>query len=374
VAFPASVQAYIDSLQEQGYTDLMFEQFNQKPLRGLIADNTDEYTGSGVITIDPYHGETPDSIDPLVRDALEVDDLFQEAISWMACFGANINSYQALNGLGMGVTFGAGIGVGIGFGAGIGAGIGAGATFGATSRAGVGFGGSAGAGFGFGASAGAGAGFSAGAFAGVGAFGSAGAGARSSANGFVAAGVSASAYSAGALAAAQGDVLFSTGASAVAVAGVDTGFGDPLYGYDSPYGGPGYGKAGYGDYGGLGFGASFGPMGDPGYMAPSNLTLAGVENQSSDLERLLTPKPGFGTGFGGVGAGDSYAGVGGGASVAVGGSISAFAIFAAPGSLIPNGNALTATGRRLGFAPTNPYNVPCLTQSGATGFDLLSLI
>jgi hypothetical protein len=66
--------------------------------------------------------------------------------------------------------------------------------------------------------------------------------------------------------------------------------------------------------------------------------------------------------------------VGGGASVAVGGSISAFAIFAAPGSLIPNGNALTATGRRLGFAPTNPYNVPCLTQSGATGFDLLSLI
>jgi len=373
VAFPASVQAYIDGLQEQGFTDSTFELYNQKPLRGLIADNSDEYTGSGVITIDPYHGETPDSIDPQVRGALEVDDLSQEAISWMACFGADINSYQALNGLGMGVTFGAGIGVGIGFGAGIGAGIGSGATFGATPRAGVGFGGSAGSGFGFGSNQRSN--FTAGAFAGAGAFGFAGAGAGLSANGFTAAGVSAASYSAGSLASMQDDVLFSSGnSSIIAAAGVETGYGDPVYGYDSPYGGPGYGKAGYGDYGGLGFGASFGSMGDPGYMAPTNLTLARVENQSSDLERLLTPKAGYGTGFGGVGAGDSYAGPGGGSSVSVGGVVSAFAIFAAPGTLMPDGNALTSTGRRLGFTPTNPYGVPCLTQSNATGIDLLSLL
>lgn len=367
VAFPASTQAYIDSLQDQGYTDPTFDLYGQKPLRGLIADNTDEYTGSGVTTIDPYHGETPDSIDPSIRDALEVDDLSQDAISWMACFGADIDSQDALAGLGMGVKFGAGVGVGIGFGAGIGAGIGAGATFGAVARAGVGFGGSAGSGFGFGSNQRNN--FTAGAFAGAGAFGSA---SSHPANGFAAAGASAS-YSSGVLESDQGEVLYSSGrASAVAVAGVDTGYGDPDYGYDSPYGGAGFGKAGFGDFGGLGFGSGFGAKGDPGHKAPNNLTLAGVENDSSDLDRLRTPTPGYGTGFGGTGAGDSHAGPGGGASVTVGGKISAFAIFAAPGTLAPNGDALTSSGRSAGFTVSNPYGVPYLDTPN--GIDLLSLL
>lgn len=375
IAFPASVQAYIDNLRAEGQDDQLFGLYQDRPLRGLISDNLDEYTGDNSGNISPnYQTEAlPEMQDQTVRDALEVDDLFQEAISWMACFGANINSYQALTGLGMGVNFGAGVGIGIGFGTGVGAGIGSGATFAPTPRVGVGFGGSAGSGFGFGANAGQG--FSGGAFAGAGTFGSAGASAGMSANGFTAAGVSASSFSAGQLAAMQGDVLFSSGSgTALASAGIENGLGDPNYGYSSPYGGPGYGQAGFGDYGGLGYGSGSGASGDPGFLPPSNVTFAGVENQSSDLERLLTSKPGFGSGFGGVGAGDSYAGPGGGASVSVGGVVSAFAIFAAPGSLTPNGNSVTATGRRLGFAPSNPYNVPCLTQSGATGFDLLSLI
>jgi len=372
VAFPVSVQAYIDDLRAAGQDDQLLGLYQDHPLRGMISDNTDEYTGSGTTSV--TNSDMPDSLDPLIRDQLEVDDLFQEAINWMGCFGANINSYQALSGLGMGVSFGAGSGIGVGFGASISAGIGAGATFGATPRSGVGFGGSVGRGFGFGAGS-SGSGFSAGSYAGSGAFGSQGSSAGLSANGFSSGNSPSSNFSAGVLASMQGDVLFSSGsATSGSTSGVDTGYGDPVYGYGSPYGGPGYGQAGYGDYGGLGFGSSLGASGDPGYMAPSNLTFAGEENQSSDLDRLLATKPGFGSGLGGIGVGNSYAGSGGGASVSVGGAISAFSIFAAPGNLVPDGNALTATGRRTGFTSTNPYNIPCLGQTNATGIDLLSLL
>lgn len=380
VAFPASVQAYIDDLRAEGRDAELMGLYQERPLRGLISDNTDEYTGAGSGNISPsYQGDgLPEMQLPTVRDTLEVDDLFQEAISWMACFGADINSYKALSGLGMGVKFGAGVGVGVGFGTGISAGIGSGATFGPTPRAGVGFGGTAGTGFGFGANAGTG--FSAGAFAGAGTFGSVGASAGQSANGFTAAGVAATSYSAGQLSAMQGDVLFSAGTgSALASNGVNNGLGDPNYGYDSPYGGAGYGQAGFGDYGGAGYGAGFGISGDPGFLPPSSVTFAGVENASSDLDRLLAANPGYGSGFGGVGAGDSYAGAGGGASVAVSGVVSAFALFAAPGTLAPGGSALTnprsftATGKSLGLTPTNPYGVPDTAQS-RSGIDLLSLI
>lgn len=376
IAFPSSVQAYIDGLRASNQQDLpdldLLDRLTTKPLRSLIADNKDEYTGSGNMNVDYLDGLAPEVFDPRVRDALEVDDLFQEAISWMACFGADINSYSLLNGLGMGVTFGAGVGVGIGFGVGISAGVGSGATFGATARAGVGFGGSAGRGFGFGANSGLG--FTGGQFAGPGTFGSSGSAAGRSANGFTSAGVGASSFSPGELAAAQADVLFSAGASArasTAPTTLDTGYGDPAYGYPSPYGGVGFGQAGFGDYGGLGFGASFGDTGDPGFLPPSDFTFAGIEDDRSDVERLMAARPGYGSGFGGVGAGDSFAGPGAGASVSVGGSVTAFAISVVPGQLFPNGNALTATGRRIGLAPSNPYDVPCLNQSVLNLTDLI---
>lgn len=382
IAFPGSVQSYIDYLRTSNQQDLpeldVFDRLHSKPLRSLIADNQDEYTGNGNITTDYLHGTLPEVFDPRVRGILEVEDLFKEAISWMACFGADINSYQAILGLGMGVSFGAGAGVGIGNGVGMGSGIGAGATFGAVARAGVGFGGSAGAGFGWGA--GAGSGFTSGMFAGPGTFGSNGAQAGRTANGFAPAGPTPSnAFTPGQLGVGSGaDVLFSAGAGSRS-SGLaqqnpfDTGFGDPTYGYDSPYGGPGFGKAGYGDYGGPGFGSSFGITGDPGYLPPSDFTFAGAEDQRSDLQRLLKPSPGFGSGFGGVGAADSFAGAGAGASVFVGGAVTAFAMFAAPGTINPNGNALTATGRRIGLTNTNPFNVPCLdTTRGA--INLLNLL
>ena len=381
IAFPGTVQAYIDYLRTSNQQDLpdldTFDRLHSKPLRSLISDNQDEYTGSGNITVDYLHGTLPEVFDPRIRGQVEVDDLFKEAISWMACFGANINSYTALAGLGMGVNFGAGTGVGIGFGVGVSAGVGGGATFGAVARQGVGFGGSAGNGFGFGASPGQG--FSGGMFAGPGTYGSQGSQAARAANGFApGAALPGAGLTPGQASAAGAGVLFSAGAGTSKTGLVqknpfDTGFGDPTYGYPSPYGGPGFGQAGYGDYGGLGFGSGFGATGDPGHLPPSNFTFAGAEDERSDLQRLLTPKKGFGSGFGGVGAANSYAGQGAGSSVFVGGSISAFAMFAAPGTLFPDGNALTATGRRVGLAPTNPFNVPCLsTTRGA--INLLSLL
>lgn len=55
------------------------------------------------------------------------------------------------------------------------------------------------------------------------------------------------------------------------------GGGDREYGYSSVYGsGPGYGKAGFGDFGGNGFGSASGQEGDPGYISPSSFTYRGL--------------------------------------------------------------------------------------------------
>lgn len=361
VAFPASVQAYVNSLQASGAMPgdpsmAVMNQLTSKPLRGLIADNTDEYTGSGGTSVDYTSGQLPEVFDPRVRDQLEVDDLFYSAISWMACFGANVNSYGSVAGLGLGVSFGAGPGVGIGLGVGIGAGIGGGATFSPTARAGVGYGGSAGQGMGFGASAGIG--FSSGSFAGPGTFGSAASVSALNAQQF---GSASSASPQGQVGAP--DVLFgSGGGNAVSPdpTSLITGFGDPTYGYPSPYGGPGYGVAGYGDYGGLGFGSSLGATGDPGFLSPDQFTLADVADPQSALDRLTTPSPGFGSGFGGVGVGDSYAGSGAGASVSVGGAVSAFSLDAYDGTLDPTGQSLggpSSCTNTLGGVQPNPLTL-----------------
>jgi hypothetical protein len=296
-------------------------------LRSLIADNTDEYTGYSDAY--PAVGDyLPEVSDPTVRSQLEVDDLFQEAINWMSCFGADLNSYSAMSSLGLGVNFSAGGGVGIG----MGVGSNSSATFGAVATAGVGFG----------------------------------------TNKVV---TSSPSYTSGQLASMQGNVLFSAGVnSRVSSSALDTGYGDPSYGYASPYGGPGYGQAGFGDNGGLSFGSSFGSTGDPGYLPPSAFSQAGVADDRSDLERLLTPRSGYGSGLGGVGADASYAGSGAGSAVAVSGVVTAFSIGVMAGTLNPTGTALSPSGRRLGLTNENPYGVPCLGGSGQSGINLLDML
>lgn len=293
-------------------------------LRSLIADNTDEYTGYSDAY--PVPGDyLPEVSDDTVRSQLEVANLFQEAISWMLCFGANINSYSAMSSLGLGVNFSTGSGVGIGMGAGY---AGA-ATFGAVARAGVGFGAK-----------------------------------RATAS---------TVYSSGQLATAQGDVLFSAGVNSKTLSSpLATGYGDPGYGYASPYGGPGYGRSGFGDNGGLSYGSSFGSTGDPGYLPPSAFSQAGIADDRSDLERLLTPRVGYGSGLGGIGAASSYAGSGAGAAVFVSGTVTAFSLGVVSGTLNPQGMALSPSGRRLGLTNNNPYGVACL--GGGRSVSLLDML
>jgi len=359
IAFPSSVQAYLDEASPTLGVQNVLGMYDSKPMRSLIADNADEYTG-----YDPKNAELnsqlPEVYDPRVRGQLEVEDLFQEAIQWMSCFGANINSYNALNGLGMGVNFLPSTGVGIGIGGSAGSGLGA--TFGAVP---------AGGGVGFGVNNRSG--VTGGMFAGPGTYGSAQQGMAS--NGFGMAQAGQPVYSPGQLSSARSDVLFSAGANnRYPNDTLSTGYGDPGYGYSGPYGGAGYGQSGFGDYGGLGYGSSFGSTGDPGFMPPSAFSRAGIADTRSDFQRLTAPKPGFGSGFGGVPAGASFAGAGAGASVSVGGSLTAFSIFAAPGTLNPYGNALAANGRRLGLTERNPFGVPCLGATGLTRINLLDMI
>lgn len=296
-------------------------------LRSLIADNKDEYTGYSDAY--PAVGDyLPEMDDPTIRSQLEVEDLFQEAINWMSCFGADANSYTAMSSLGLGVNFSAGGGVGIG----MGVGSNSAATFGAVAVAGVGFGTSKVA-------------------------------------------TTSPSYTPGQLAAKQGDVLFSAGVnSRVSSSTLDTGYGDPGYGYASPYGGPGYGQSGFGDNGGLSFGSSFGSTGDPGYLPPSAFSQAGVADDRSDLERLRTPRTGYGSGLGGTGADASYAGSGAGSAVFVGGAVTAFSIGVMAGTLNPAGTALSPSGRRLGLTNNNPYGVPCLGGNGQNQINLLDML
>lgn len=357
VAFPATVQAYIDSLRASNAQDTsdidLIDRLTSHPLRSLIADNRDEYTGSGSTNVDYLQDFLPEVYDPRVRTQLEVEDLFHSAISWMACFGANLNSSSLLGAVGMGVAFGGGGGVGIGLGASSGLGIGFGATFGATPRAGVGYGGNTGRGVGFSGSLS----FSAGAGGAYVPSGSAGSVsalnsnrglAGQAFNPYLANQPGSTLFGAGAAAGVSNDpVTGTTGTFAEAWAGK----GDPAYGYTSPYGGPGFGRAGFGDFGGLGFGASFGATGDPGYLPPDKFTFAGLPSDQGALKRLVQSNPGIGIGLGGIPLDESSPGVGSGASISVGGSISAFAIAAVPGNLDPSGHTLA-----------NPYQADCLNN------------
>lgn len=79
------------------------------------------------------------------------------------------------------------------------------------------------------------------------------------------------------------------------------GAGNPTYGYDSPYGDVGYGQAGYGDFGGTGFGSG-NSTGDPGYMNAQAVSVTSADSSvMSALSRLkfdgtaLTPGPSLGS-------------------------------------------------------------------------------
>lgn len=263
------------------------------PVRGLIADNFDEYVGlpSNAVTM----GASPASsgglpvLPPGAQEQLESDDLTQDTVNQLGDHGADVNSPSTLSDLGLmpnfesdarspatfrpkeGTAFGFGLGgettqddannptgsfrqdpLGAIFGGGVGLGLGV--------STGVGF--------------------------------------------------------------SLGDNRF------------DEGTGDPKYGFRSSFSsGAGFGETGYGDFGGPGFGSGQGADGDPGFKDPSRFTFAGVAQQKAAFSKFRKPRPDQSSFGKGAGIASSSSGLSGGSSVRIGGKPSAFSLISVGGTL-----------------------------------------
>ncbi len=93
------------------------------PIRSLISDNTDEFTGP----VAPGPGQDGGA-------GQEAPDLWQGVSLQVGIYGGNINDPYSFAGLGIGPNFGLGVGVGIGIG--VGSGMSVGASFGVTGGVG----------------------------------------------------------------------------------------------------------------------------------------------------------------------------------------------------------------------------------------------
>jgi hypothetical protein len=322
IAFAVDVQKMIDTLVATNAQDLpeldVYDRLTNKPIRGKIADNVDEFTGNSTISPDLASGYLPEMLNPRVRSIQESTDLFLDAVRFISCLGGNVNSYTSLKDMGLGISFKASAGVGIG----LGTKPPATATFSPQAPTGIGFAPTVSGLAVARANTGTDPTYGFGTGAGTGTIGGVGAG-----------------------------VGFSASASLDPTSGLDTGFGDPVYGYSSPFGGPGFGRTGFGDFGGLSYGSAFGTLGDPGMIPPDEFTFAGVEDNRDAFKRFVEPKQGYGPGFGGFGADASFAGVGAGAVISVSGSSSAFSVVAVPGTLNPTGTNVDPS--------INPFGITC---------------
>lgn len=308
-----------------------------KPIRGLIADNTDEYVGAGPQPPDPFDTNGPNStISQLTRSQQESDDLFRDSINFLACYGAYINSPKIFAGIGLGVNFGNAPG--------------SAASFRPTAQPAFGFGVTEQVGYN-----------------------------TNTSN-------SLKTFAKDSLGAVFGNVRAQVGVFATTTPDprnqYSQGGGDPGYGYPSNFAtGPGFGVPGFGDMGGLGFGGALGATGDPGYRDPNKFTFAGVSDQRSAFNRFLLPKTnptvlGAGFGFGtvpglgggiGTAPGASVAGLSGGAAIQIGGRPSPFSMVALDGVLDDTGNARQDPAQvssilarsRIGFTNPNPFGVHC---------------
>lgn len=312
-----------DFAQANILLDLISRQ--NKPLRGKIADNIDEYTGwksldYGNPFVAPASGREP-ALWPSMRGMAEVDDLFKASIQFLTCYGADINSPSAMIGLDLIPKFDKnknGLYVPaedtfLGFGA---------TTEGFPSkddwkRAGRVWRGEE-----------------------------------------------------DPMSLIYGDYDRSK-LNLIKDPRYTEGAGDPLYGWPSDFAeGPGFGQAGWGEFGGIGFGSG-NSGGDPGFKDPDRFTYAGVADERSGFERFVTPKDdptSFGEGVS----------IGAGANASIGGSTSpkgrpsSFAIISVPGVLEIGGDARGKADaymerlnkEKFGFAPANPYGVRCPDPPG----------
>lgn len=281
-------------------------------LRGKISDNHDEYLGV-VDEITAGSGYVAGSVGvpliqaPTVRSMQEVEDLHQEFIRQMEAVGANVNNPRALQDIGLMPLFNQGSDrAGAGFGAGVG--LVGGAYAGSRRGSADTFTPVAGASFG-----------------------------TSLTNNTVEANTAYSRQSQDPLGAVYG------GGSEQQINSRATtqGAGDREYGYGSDYAmRPGFGRPGYGDYGGNGFGSGQGEGGDPGFISPDLFSFDGVSNHPAAFSKFNKPRRNntvfSGGGLGSttrIGLGASVGGPAGGASSTISGRPSSFAIISTDGDL-----------------------------------------
>lgn len=305
VALPPNIVQRIESL---GLNPLDSVRKAGLAIRGKIAENQDEYLGKvDEITTSPNFQTGSLGIPPAqaatIRSQEEVEDLWLTVISVMDQFGANVDNPQMMTELGLMPLFGGRASAGVGAGAAFGAGFGA--TF--TPKAGASYGTS-----------------------------------------LTTATVSPNTEFERSRKDPLGAVFGGGAVAQISTRATIQGGGDREYGYSSDFATrPGFGRPGYGDYGGNGFGSGQGSGGDPGFKDPSLFTFEGVSDNEAAFNRFNKPKRNntvFGAGLtagahagaragGRIGLGASNAGLSGGGAVRIPGRPSCFSIVSAEGQL-----------------------------------------
>lgn len=323
------------------FTDASYQQQTQirnliirkgNPIRGLIADNLDEFVGvpdtASAKNVDAYGlapaDSIPSAVSGTIRGRQEVDDLWREAIQFLSCYGADINNSGALISLGLGPNFQPKVttGGGVSFSPFIDVGSQKSSDFFDNQVEGIG-------------------------------------------TGF-------SQFSQDPLGNVFGHPKGSTNNQQLQNRPKYTeGAGDPFYGYPSDFadGQPGFGVPGFGDFGRSGFGSALGATGDPGFKDPAKFTFAGVAGEQGAFDRFMEPKQDSTSISAGAAVGISLSG---GAGVAVNGKPSAFALVSVPGLLDETGSARQGAEavakkqalQKFGFANDSPFGVKCPSPSG----------
>lgn len=100
----------IDGVLADAAAALLSVGIRSLPLRGLISDNTDEYTGAP---------DTPLALDP-GDDVEEVIDFWAVSMQNLALYGVDLDNPDSFDALGIAASFGVSVGIGIGINAGVG--------------------------------------------------------------------------------------------------------------------------------------------------------------------------------------------------------------------------------------------------------------
>lgn len=260
---------------------------SDKPLRDKISANTDEYIGGGGNgnVVPRFESGTlglPAAEAPTIRDFYEVEDLWRATIEAMGCYGANLNNPRAFLGIGLMPRFGKG------------------------SNGKATFKPLPGVPFGLGLTT-----------------------------------VSATNPQMDRLRKDPLGAIFGGSGSRLNDRRTRQGTGDKAFGFNASYGsGPGFGKPGYGDYGGNGYGSGQGFAGDPGFNDPNSFSLVGVAGAGAGFNKLNKPvgnstvfvstEPGAPQR---IGLGASNSGLSGSGNTRIGGRPSAFALVSVGGVL-----------------------------------------